>query len=252
MLSALRILVAVYVGFGAYLYSIQENFFYYPVEKNSTVLDEIIFENGAEKIRVTVVNRGQAKALIYFGGNAEDVDVNAAPFAELFPGHTVYLVKYRGYGGSTGTPGELAFYADALLIADKLSEQHASTSVIGRSLGSAVATYLAANRKTDKLVLVTPFDSAESVAQSLWPVYPMTLLLNEKYDSLSRVNQISAQTLLIAAGKDEVIAMELGKGLADAFGSRAQFHVIEEAGHNNLSAYPEYHALLKQFLEEAL
>ena len=253
MLSIIRILSAVYLGFGAYLFAIQERFFYYPVEKINIVADEIIFDNEGEKIRVTVVNRGQAKALMYFGGNAEDVDFNAAPFAELFPGHTVYLVKYRGYGGSTGKPSEQAFYADALFIADslaeKLAEQHASISVIGRSLGSAVASYLAANRSIDKLVLVTPFDSAKSVAQSLWPFYPMNLLLKEQYDSLSRVEQISARTLLIASGNDEVIDLELSKRLADAFGARAEFHVIAEADHNNLSGFPEYHALLKQFLE---
>jgi uncharacterized protein len=252
MISAIRILLAVYFGFGAYLYTIQERFFYYPVEKINTEVDEVIFENEGEKIRVTVLNRGQKKALIYFGGNAEAVDYNAAAFNEYFPLHTSYLVKYRGYGGSTGKPSEQGFYSDALVIADKLAEQHSEISVIGRSLGSAVATYLAANRPIHKLVLVTPFDSAKSVAQSMWPLYPMTLLLKEKYDSLARVDQISAQTLLIVAGKDEVIAMANSKRLADGFGARAGFHVITEADHNNLSAYPEYHELLKQFLEITL
>lgn len=250
MISAIQIVFFVYLGFGAYLYAIQDSFFYYPVEKINTNLDEDIFEHQDQKIRVTVVNRGQAKALMYFGGNAEDVDYNVEPFADLFPEYTVYLVKYRGYGGSSGEPSEQAFYADALFIADMLAEEHSSISVIGRSLGSAVATYLAANRSIDKLVLVTPFDSAKSVAQSLWPLYPVGLLLKEGYDSLSRVEQISAKTMLIAAEQDEVIDMALSKRLAHAFGSRANFYVIAEAGHNDLSLYPEYHDLLKQFLEE--
>jgi len=252
MMSAIRILLAVYFGFGAYLFAIQERFFYYPVTTINTDVDEVVFENAGEKIRVSVLNRGQTKALIYFGGNAEDVDFNAGPFGKIFTEHTVYLVKYRGYAGSTGKPSEQAFYADALLIADKLAETHSEISVIGRSLGSAVASYLAANRTIEKLVLVTPFDSAESVAKSMWPFYPMRLLLKEKYDSLARVDQISAQTLLIVAGKDEVIAMANSKRLADGFGVRAGFHVITEADHNNLSAYPEYYELLKQFLEVTL
>ena len=249
MMSTIRILFAVYVGFGAYLYAIQERFFYYPVETINTHVDEDIFENEGETIRVSVVNRGQAHALIYFGGNAEDVDFNVAPFRDLFPNHTIYLVKYRGYGGSTGKPSEQALYADALLIADMLADQHPNISVIGRSLGSAVATYLAANRTIDKLVLVTPFDNAKSVAASMWPLYPMSLLLKEKYDSIGRVANISAATLLIAAEQDEVIPMALSKRLADAFGSQAQLEVIEKANHNDLSRYPEYHELLNHFLE---
>src|SRR5690606_550076 len=224
----------------------------YPVERVSAGLDEDIFENEGQSIRVTVVNRGQARALIYFGGNAEDVDYNVEPFAEIFPAYTVYLVKYRGYGGSSGKPSEQAFYADALHIADTLAQKHSAISVIGRSLGSAVATYLAANRPVDKLVLVTPFDSAMSVAKSMWPLYPVALLLKEEYNSLARVGQIQAETLLIAAEADEVIDMALSKRLADAFGSQASFYVVAGAGHNDLSLFPEYHQLLKQFFQDGV
>lgn len=112
-----------------------------------------------------------------------------------------------------------------------------------------MTSYLAANRSIEKLILVTPFDSAKSVAQSMWPFYPMELLLKEKYDSISRVEKIGAQTLIIVAGLDEVITMASSKRLAEAFGTRAGFQVVAEADHNNLSSYPEYYSLMKDFLE---
>ena len=54
------------------------------------------------------------KALIYFGGNAEDVSLNLAQFAQAFADHALYLLHYRGYGGSGGSPSEAAIQADAL------------------------------------------------------------------------------------------------------------------------------------------
>jgi pimeloyl-ACP methyl ester carboxylesterase len=119
---------------------------------------------------------------------------------------------------------------------------------MGRSLGSAVATYVASKRQIDKLVLITPFDSVQSVAQSQFPIYPMGLLLKDKHDSYSRTKNIEAKTLIVAAELDRVIKMPHTQRLLEGFDSDVEFHVIEGASHNNIGSSPRYYGILKGFL----
>ena len=126
---------------------------------------------------------------------------------------------------------------------------HKEISVIGRSLGSAVATYVAANRTLAKLVLITPFDSIQHIAQSQYPIYPMSLLLKDKHDSYSRANKITAQTLVIAAEKDNIIGMVHTQRLIDGFSNNVMLDVIKGANHNNISEFPHYNQILGDFLK---
>ena len=120
------------------------------------------------------LNPGKSGALLYFGGNAERLDASRDEFARLFPDRTVYLLSYRGYGASEGQPGEAALFGDALALYDAARARHPRRryAVIGRSLGSGVASYLASQRPVERLALVTPFDSLAEVAQAHYPVVP--------------------------------------------------------------------------------
>jgi pimeloyl-ACP methyl ester carboxylesterase len=72
--------------------------------------------------------------------------------------------------------GRRALVADALALFDSLAADHDDIAVVGRSLGSGVATQLAAQRPVSRLVLVTPFDSIVSVGQAAMPWIPVGLL----------------------------------------------------------------------------
>ena len=84
-------------------------------------------------------------ALLYFGGNAEDVSHNLPGLAAALPDHAIYLMHYRGYGGSAGQPSEAALVADAVALFDRVHAEHARIVVVGRSLGSGVAVQLASH-----------------------------------------------------------------------------------------------------------
>ncbi len=209
--------LGLYLLVGLLLFLFQRKFLYFPTARIDHPYARLSVENGGEATEVIVLNPGKEKAILYFGGNGESVVYNGEDFLRIFPGHTVYLVNYRGYGGSSGSPGEQGLYSDALHIFEQLKEDHSTVSVIGRSMGSGIATFLAANREVEKLALVTPFDSMQSIAQGKMPIYPMHLLLRDKYDSLGRVGSIKAKTLLIIAGKDEIIPRKNSMRLANAF-----------------------------------
>ena len=251
LLSMLKIGVIAYLGFGVYLYLAQRSFMYFPVGER-TVDDAVVeyLENEGETIKLWVIRSGSDRAVIYFGGNAEDVYYNAADFRETLPGYTTYLVNYRGYGGSSGSPTEAGLFADALRIYDELNERHASVTVIGRSLGSGIATYLASERDVYRLILVSPHDSALSVAQSMYPVYPVSLLLKDRYESIRYAPKIKAPTLIVMAEHDRVIPRRHSSRLAEAFDpGLVEQVVISEAGHNGLSGYRAYWDAFRRFLQ---
>jgi len=254
MLHALmRLLVitgVVYIVFGLLLYFAQSTFIYYPTPVvHIKGLSEKTIKNDGESIKIHVLNESQPHALIYFGGNAEAVAFNAARFGQTFQQHAIYLMNYRGYGGSTGTPEEQALYSDALALFDKVKARHKHVAVIGRSLGSGVATYLASKRDVSKLILVTPFDSIENVAASHYPVYPMSIMLKEKYDSISRVPAIKAPTLILIALDDSIVDASHAHRLAAAFpDGQVTKYVLGGSGHNSISSTSQYYDLMRDFL----
>jgi pimeloyl-ACP methyl ester carboxylesterase len=143
----------------------QRRLIYYPVALDpSFVAERIVVDNQGTRLQGWVLNPGQRKAVIYFGGNSEMITHRRGFFEDVFRDYSVYLINYRGYGDSEGSPSEAGLFSDALAIYDQLSPRHQSISAYGRSLGSGVAVYLAARRPLEKLILLTPYDSVAAVA----------------------------------------------------------------------------------------
>ena len=250
-----RLAALAYFFFGGFLYFKQHSLMYFPTPKVNHDFDEFIFSNEGEDLNIIVLNKGNQKAILYFGGNSESVVINAEKFAEIFPNHTVYLINYRGYGGSTGKAGEKENYADALAIYEELKNKHSDISVMGRSLGSGVATYLASIRNVEKLVLITPYDSIQSIAQKRFPIHPMSLILRDKYDSAHKIKNVKAETMILIAEHDETIKLEHTLGLIRAFvkshatkNSPIVSETIKNAGHNTILDSERYYRLLQEFL----
>jgi pimeloyl-ACP methyl ester carboxylesterase len=242
-------IILIYIFVGVVLFIGQRNFLYFPTEKIPHNYDIEKIVNESETIEVIVLNKGKNEALLYFGGNAEPVIYNDDDFLKQFPLHTVYLFNYRGYGGSSGRPTEKGICSDALVLFDKIQKNHSKTSVIGRSLGSGVAIYIASKRPVDKLVLITPFDSIKSVAQRKFLIYPMFLLLKDKFDSISRVKNITAKAIAVVAENDEVIPTRHAFRLIKEFPKdQITVKIIAGSGHNDISDNLEYYELLKTFI----
>ena len=250
-MTIISIAVMAYAGFCVFIYASQRNAIYYPTpEVHVPDVADMRLESDGETLKIwRLAHADGPNAIIYFGGNAEDVSGNIPEFRSIFPQHNVYLVNYRGYGGSTGAPSEVSLYKDALTVFDKIVSRYTDISVIGRSLGSGVATYLAAQRDIDKLILVTPFDSIENVAKKALPIVPVSLLLKDKFDSAGRVTEIDAPVLVVIAENDEVIPRRHSDALAEAFPeSQVTVEVIPDTGHNTISMSPRYANVLSMFL----
>lgn len=185
-------------------------------------------------------------ALLYFGGNAEAVSGSLPTLANAFPDHAIYGMHYRGYGGSAGQSTEGAFREDALALYDRVVGTHPQIVVVGRSLGSGVAVWLASQRSASQLILITPFDSLQEIAANQFPYFPVKWLLLDKFESWRFAPAVSAPTLILEAEKDEVIPSASTRALATRFRhGLVTLKVLSGAHHNTISDHPEYISMLR-------
>lgn len=239
-----------YVAICGLLFFMQRSLLYFPTPPAEiTGAGTLLLKSGSETLRVWTRPANSQKALIYFGGNGEDVAGSFASFSAAFPDHALYLANYRGYGGSSGKPSEVALFEDAAALYAAVQETYPLISVMGRSLGSGVAVYLASTKKVERLVLVTPYDSVVNVASGRYPIFPVSLLLRDRFDSALRVPGIAAHTLVIVAEHDEAIPRARSDALASRFRpGQARVEVMPGTGHNSIDDTPAYLELIARFL----
>lgn len=251
MISLISILTIAYVVMCFLLFLFQRQMIYFPSSQvNVPGAAHTVLDTGEVRIKVWVLNPGKEKALIYFGGNAENVAYNIDNFNTLFADRTVYLINYRGYGGSSGSPHEEGLYSDALFVYDHCIRQHTALSVMGRSLGSVVAVYLASQREVDKLILVTPFDSAVNVGKNMYWFFPIELIMKERLDSAGRADKITTDTLIIAAANDRIIPYQHTHNLAKAMNkTQVELVTLENTGHNTVHRHPDYKKVITAFMK---
>ena len=195
---------------------------------------------------------GPSPLLIYFGGNAEEVSWMIEARDRL-PRWSILLVNYRGYGLSEGSPGEDELLRDALLIYDIFSEREeingGEIAVMGRSLGSAPATYVSGMRTPAATVLVSSFGSIQEVAENNFPLIPVSRLLRHKFDIKSYAENAGNPMLTIVASNDRIIPAHHSGKLFQAWDGEKEFVVIQNAGHNDISLKSLYWESLKNFLD---
>ncbi len=201
-------------------------------------------------LRGWVVNRGQPDPILYFGGNAERIEANRNDFTRMFPGRSVYLVAYRGYGASTGEPSEAVLVPDALAVFDEVQRKHPGQhiAVIGRSLGSGLASQVAAQRPVERLALITPFDSMVGAAETHYPIFPVDWLLNERYESAKALRAFRKPILIVHGGRDEIVPEANTQRLIEALAVSPQVVRIGDADHNDIGSHREFAESLSAFM----
>ncbi len=186
-----------------------------------------------------------APALLYLGGNREDVAVTLPRLAAELPGHALYLLHYRGYGAAPGEPNEAALQADALILFDAVAHQHPQVLLVGRSLGSGIAVRIAAQRPVAQLLLITPYDSIAAVATERFPWAPDWLVL-DRYEAVRDAPAVRIPTQVWIAGRDAVIPRARTDALVRAFADGiVKVRLFADAGHNDLWSVPAFRAALR-------
>ncbi len=196
-----------------------------------------------------------ASAVLYFCGNAEEETGFFLWSPNELRQWSVAGVDYRGYGNSGGRPSETLLKADALAVYDALAQKlgdNGKIAVMGRSLGCGLAAYVAAHRPVAGVVLVTPYDSLAAVGSDSHPYVPVRLLLKNPFDVSSDAAKITAPTLMLVAGADEIIAPRRALSLAEVWAGPNDVRTVENASHGSISDSPMYWRLIREFLKQHL
>jgi len=193
------------------------------------------------------IESGTAKALrfgpdeaqttiVFFHGNGELAD-DGASLAQPFvaEGWAVYLAEYPGYGMSAGAagPSEKRIYEDAEAIVRATNANNAQLVLMGFSLGTGVATEMARRGHGRAIVLLAPYTSIPAVAQRHTPIFPMGLLMRDRFDTISKAPSISVPVFVAHGDQDEVVPFDMGETVAHAF-PHGRFEAISGATHMSL------------------
>lgn len=245
------LITLVYTGACWFLHAKQRQMIYYgwttTVEAAGTDFE---LKRPDATLRGWVVNPGKPDPILYFGGNAERVEANREDFTRMFPGRSVYLVAYRGYGASTGEPSQAVLVPDALAVFDEVQRRHPGEriAVIGRSLGSGIASQVAAQRPVERLALITPFDSMVGASKAHYPFFPVDWLLDERYESAKALQRFARPILIVHGGRDDVVPEVCTQRLIAALPATPKTVRIATADHNDIAGHAEYTRALAGFM----
>lgn len=249
VLGAATVALLVYAGVCAAVFVLQRALIYFPAAASDPPegAERLTLSVDGERVAVTVWNQRLPAALLYFGGNAEDVHFSLPELAAAFPDRALYLMQYRGYGASTGKPSERALVNDALALYDAVAARHCTVAVAGRSLGGAVALRLASARPAERLILITPLDSVADVAARHYPILPVRWLLRDRFDAEPYAPAITVPASLIVAENDEIVPRDSANALLARFRPGvARMDVVAGTGHNTIQSSPAYVQLLSR------
>jgi uncharacterized protein len=181
--------------------------------------------------------------IIIFHGNAGTADRRIYYTRALtVKGYRVLLVEYPGYGQRKGKPSETLFVNDGREIVKSIYKQFKNPIYLwGESLGSGVVAAIVAdsNLPVAGIVLITPWDTLANLAQTIYWYLPVGWLLLDKFDSVNNLQAFKGKVAVLIAEKDEIIPPQFSMNLYDSLTGEKKLWILNNAGHNSLSIYPQ-------------
>ena len=267
MLTVVITLAAAYLLIAALLYVAQARLVYFPTRSIEATpaacrlaFEDVAFAaaDGTKLSGWFVPAENPRGTLLFCHGNAGNIS-HRLESIEIFR-HlrlNTFIFDYRGYGTSAGKPTERGTYLDAeaawnYLVKERNVRQD-QIVVFGRSLGGAIAAWLAKEHTPKALILESTFTSLPDVGARLYPFLPVRLLARFRYSTRDYVRQVRCPVLVVHSPEDDLIPYRFGRELFGAAAEPKEF--LELAGSHNegfLLAGPRYVDGLDDFLSKHL
>jgi hypothetical protein len=249
-MATLKILLligaAIYLALVAVMYLAQRSLMYFPEtlrtapgEAGLPEAEEVTLDtgDGERVIAWHIPPRGDQPVILYFHGNGGALRNRVERYRTLTQDGTgLVALSYRGYGGSSGHPSEAGLIEDARAAYAFAAERDPEARLVlwGESLGTGVATALAAEKKVARLVLESPYLSTVAIAASAYPFVPVRWLMKDQFRSDLRIRQVTAPVLIVHGDRDNVIPIESGEQLYALIAGPKRFLRVPGAGHEDL------------------
>ncbi len=272
LLIFIALALALFAGFGLMLYMLQDRLVFMPNmpgrEHDATPQaigldfeDAWIDTEDGERLHGWFVPADHARGtLLFFHGNAGNISHRMESiliFNKL--GLNVLIVDYRGYGQSSGKPGEKGTYRDAQAAWNYLVEQRSQSPermiIFGRSLGGAVAAWLASQSDVEPagVIIESSFSSGVDMGKRLYPALPVRLITRINYPVREYITRVRAPLLVVHSRDDEIIPFDMGQTIYQAAPEPKTF--FEMGGDHNEGFWisrERYVPALDDFLNSAL
>jgi len=256
MLSLLATIAGGYLLLLLFMYLFQSKMIFLPStnllitpEKAGLKAEDVWLETeDAEKLHGWYFPNNENEYVVVLShGNAGNISnrIDIAKFLQQ-AGFSVLIYDYRGYGQSSGRPGEKGFYTDINAVIEYLKEDKNYTEshmiMYGRSMGGAVASYAAKSYNVGGLVLDSAFKNIESMVRDLYPFIPSSMARYE-FPTLNYLRQVSGIPVMIMhSPNDSIVDISHGKSLF-GMANEPKMFVELRGGHNdNFHASVDIHA----------
>lgn len=197
------------------------------------------------------------KVILFCHGNAGNIShrMPTLQFLSSF-GFRILIFDYQSYGLSTGELTENNIYNGAEEYYNWLKVQKNFKAkdiiIFGRSLGGAVGIELATKVDCGGIIIESSLTSTADLARKIFPIFPVSLLLKYKFDSIAKIQSLKSPVLIIHSKDDDIIPFEMGQKLFENASEPKKF--LEITGFHNDRSYfnnPEYINTIKEFISNS-
>ncbi len=190
--------------------------------------------------------------VLYFHGNRKNIG-HYAKYAQLFTkyGYAVWMCDYPGFGKSTGNRTEQLLYEEAEQVYKlaRLEFEKSQIIIYGKSLGTGIASYLAAKRDCKQLFLETPYYSITSLARQFAFIYPVGQLMAYTIPQAEYLKKVTAPITIVHGTNDWTTFYSNALRLKKSFKQGDQFITIRGGEHNGLTDSLQVQQAIQQALQ---
>ena len=196
--------------------------------------------------------REDAPNIVFFGGNAQNLQKFALFLDRTFPQANLVGVNYRGYGNSEGTPTKKHLMMDIHPVAGwvRANMPNTPTYALGLSIGTGPATKYATLAGAAGLLLVMPYDNLAMVGADAYPWLPVKLMFENNIRTTGFMEKYSNPVGIIVAGDDGLIHPERSKTLARYAQNLISLEIIPGKTHSSMIYSPELRGWLQETFKE--
>ncbi|MEN4052935.1 MULTISPECIES: alpha/beta hydrolase [Sulfurimonas] len=171
--------------------------------------------------------------LLVFVGRSHDAVGLINRFAKLYPQVRIITFNYRSYGKSEGVPNEKNLLQDGLKIAQLIKKNYGDFYLLGFSIGSSVAAYVASKVDVKALFLVGAFDSIPSLAAKKFGIN-VAAMIRYKFQTKKFMQNVHAASYLFVSRDDETTYIENARALKESINNLVYYVEIDDLHHKGL------------------